>query len=217
MEKNTIYTVGHSTHQLGYFLELLREYNVNCIVDVRSSPASAYNPQYNQEPFKNFLKKNRITYLHFPEEFGARQTDRDLLDEEGILDFVKVRKSWAFNKGLERIWQGVEKGFVIAIMCSEGNPLDCHRFSMVSVGLENDGFAVKHIMKDKSLKEHSELEKELLKEFKKKLPEKDLFNQNVSDEEHKKKQLDIAYRLKNKKIGYQPYSNNNNKEEEYYD
>lgn len=217
MEKPKIYTIGHSTHELDYFLELLREYKINCIVDVRSNPASAYNPQYNQEPFKTFLKKNKVTYLHFAEEFGARQTDRELLDEKGILDFEKVRKSWNFKNGLERIWQGIEKGFVIAIMCSESNPLDCHRFSMVSVGLKEDGLDVNHILKDKSIKSHTELEIDLLESFKKKLPVKDLWNQDVSDEEHRQKQLKVAYRLKNEKIGYQPYSNNKNNEEEYYD
>lgn len=204
MDKPTIYTVGHSTHQLDYFLELLKEYGINCIIDVRSVPASAYNPQYNQEPLRIFLKNNKITYLHFAEEFGARQTDPDLLDNEGKLDFDKVRKTWLFKNGLERIWQGMEKGFVIAVMCSESEPLDCHRFSMVSVGLVQDGFDVKHILKDKSIKTNTELESDLLKKFEKKLPQKDLFNPDVSNEE----QLKVAYRLKNKEIGYSPYSNN---------
>lgn len=204
MDKPTIYTVGHSTHQLDYFLELLKEYGINCVIDVRSVPASAYNPQYNQEPLRVFLKNNKITYLHFAEEFGARQTALDLLDNEGKLDFDKVRKTWLFKNGLERVWQGVEKGFIIAVMCSESEPLDCHRFSMVSVGLVQDGFDVKHILKDKSIKTHSELEKDLLKKFEKRLPQKDLFNQDVSNQE----QLKVAYRLKNKEIGYSPYSNN---------
>lgn len=217
MEIPKIYTIGHSTHNLEYFLELLNEYNINCIVDVRSNPASSYNPQYNQEPFKNFLKKNNIVYLHFAEEFGARQNDPELLDDEGILDFELVRKSWLFNKGLERVWQGIEKEYSIAIMCSESNPLDCHRFSMISIGLKNDGFDVQHILKDKNIKSQSELEKDLMDEFKKKLPEKDLFSQNVSDEEHMQEKLNIALKLKNKKIGFQPFSNNSNKNEEYYD
>lgn len=210
MDKPTIYTIGHSTHHLDYFLELLRVYGVNCVVDVRSVAASAYNPQYNQEPFKAFLKKNKITYLHFAEEFGARQTDPVLLDNEGRLDFDKVRKTWLFKNGLERIWQGVDKGFTIAVMCSESEPLDCHRFSMVSVGLVQDGFDVKHILKDKSIKTNSELENDLLKKFEKKLPQKTLFDPNITTDD----QLKVAYRLKNKEIGYAPYLNNL-KEEDY--
>lgn len=209
--KPIIYTVGHSTHQLDYFLELLKEYGVTCLIDVRSVAASSYNPQYNQEPLKNFLKRNGIQYLHFAEEFGARHTDPDLLDDEGKVDFTKVRKSWAFKNGVERIWQGLDKGFTISLMCSESEPLDCHRFSMVSIALDKDGFDVKHIMKDKSIKTNAELEKQLLKKYDKKLPKPDMFNPNVSLED----QLKEAYRLKNKEIGFSPYSKQ--PQEENYD
>ncbi len=202
MDKPVIYTVGHSTHQLDYFLSLLQEYNVNCLIDVRSVAASSYNPQYNQEPLKNYLKNNGITYLHFPEEFGARFTDPDLLDDEGKVDFERVRKTFTFKNGMERLWQGVDKGFVITLMCSESEPLDCHRFSMVSVGLIKDGFEVKHILKDKTLKEHKELENVLLKKYDKKLPKPDMFNPQVSIDD----QLKEAYKLKNKEIGFSPYS-----------
>jgi uncharacterized protein (DUF488 family) len=197
-----IYTVGHSTHQLDYFLELLKEYGVTCLIDVRSVAASSYNPQYNQEPLKNFLKSNGITYLHFAEEFGARHTDPDLLDDEGKVDFEKVRKSWAFKNGVERIWQGLDKGFIISLMCSESEPFDCHRFSMVSIALDKDGFDVKHIMKDKTLKTNADLENQLLKKYDKKLPKPDMFNPNISLDD----QLKEAYRLKNKEIAFSPYS-----------
>jgi uncharacterized protein (DUF488 family) len=196
-----IYTVGHSTHQPDYFLELLKEYNVNCLIDVRSIPASSYNPQYNQEPLSNFLKNNGITYLHFPEEFGARHTDPDLLDDEGKVDFERVRKSWNFKNGVERLWLGIDKGFTIALMCSESDPFDCHRFSMISIALEKDGFEVKHIIKDKSLKSNAELEKQLLKKYEKKLPKPDMFNPNVSKDD----QITEAYRLRNKEIAFSPY------------
>lgn len=200
-KKPVIYTIGHSTHPLDYFLDLLKTYKINCLVDVRSVPASSYNPQYNQEALKNFLKKNGITYLHFPEEFGARHTEPALLNE-GQVDFEKVRSSLAFKNGVERLWQGVEKGFTITLMCSEGEPLDCHRFSMVSLALDKDGFDVKHILKDKSLIANSELEAQLLKKYQKRLPIPDIFNPDISQAD----QLKVAYRLKNKEIGFEPNS-----------
>ncbi|MEI9912326.1 MAG: DUF488 domain-containing protein [Bacteroidota bacterium] len=89
MEKPVIYTVGHSTHQLDYFIKLLQEYSVNCLVDVRSVPASSYNPQYNKEPLSNFLKKNGITYLHF-----AKNSEQDI--QTPIYWMMKVR--WILKK-----------------------------------------------------------------------------------------------------------------------
>jgi len=202
MSKPILYTVGHSTHPIEFFLELLQEYSVNCLVDVRSIAASRFNPQYNKEPLFNFLKHNRITYLHFAEEFGARQSDPDLLDEEGKVDFEKVRKSWNFKNGIARLWQEAEKGVTIALMCSESEPLDCHRFSMVSVALEKEGFDVKHILKDKTLKTNAQLESQLLKKYDKKIPRADLFEPDIAIGD----QLKVAYRLRNKEIAYSPYA-----------
>jgi uncharacterized protein (DUF488 family) len=201
MDKPVIYTVGHSTHQVDYFLELLKKYSVNCLIDVRSLAASTYNPQYNKEPLSNFLKKNGVTYLHFADEFGARHTDTDLLDDEGKVDFEKVRKSWNFKNGVEKLWLGIDKGNIIALMCSESEPFDCHRFSMISIALEKDGFEVKHILKDKTLKSNTELEKQLLKKYDKKIPKPDMFQPNISTDD----QLKVAYRLRNKEIAFSPY------------
>ncbi len=211
MDRPVIYTVGHSTHPIGVFLDLLKTYSVNCVIDVRSIAASSYNPQYNKEPLSNFLKANGITYLHFAEEFGARHTDPDLLDEEGKVNFELVRKSWNFKTGVEKIWEGIDKGFTIALMCSESEPFDCHRFSMVSIALEKDGFDVKHILKDKTIKTNAELEKQLLKKYEKKIPQPDMFQPNITLDD----QLKAAYRLRNKEIAYAPYSKQ--PQEELYD
>ena len=202
MDKPIIYTVGHSNHSIDFFLDLLNSFSINCLVDVRSLAASSYNPQFNKEPLSNFLKANQITYLHFAEEFGARHTDADLLDEDGKVNFDLVRKSWHFKNGVDRLWQGIDKGFTIALMCSESDPFDCHRFSMISVALQKDGFDVKHILKDKSIKTNAQLEVELLKKYEKKVPQPDMFQPNISRED----QLKVAYRLRNKEIAFSPYS-----------
>lgn len=202
MQKNTIYTIGHSTHHIEFFLELLKVYSINCLIDVRSIAASSYNPQYNKEPLSNFLKANGISYMHFAEEFGARHTDPDLLDDEGKVNFELVRKSWHFKNGVDRIWEGVDKGYNIALMCSEGDPFDCHRFSMISIALEKDSFEVKHILKDKTTKSNSELENQLMKKYEKKIPQPDMFRPNITFSD----QLKAAYRLRNKEIAFSPYS-----------
>jgi len=199
----TIYTIGHSNHDIDFFLELLQSQEINCVVDVRSIPASKYNPQFNQKPLSAFLKNKEITYMHFGEEFGARQTDEKLLDENGCVNFVWFRKTRAFQDGVERIDMGVDKGFKIALMCSEGNPLECHRFSMISGYLEEIGMTVQHILKDKTLLSNEEFEQQLLKKFKKKIPQPSLFNPNVD----KDAQLKAAYALHNQWIGWKPDNN----------
>jgi len=197
-KKRIIFTIGHSNHTIDYFLELLQSQNIDYLIDVRSMPASKYNPQFNQVPLCNFLKNNGITYEHFKEEFGARHEEEKILDEQGQVDFELFRKTFNFQQGVERVDIEASKGLKIALMCSEGNPLECHRFSMIAIYLEEIGFDVKHILKDKVIKTHQQLEIELLKKYRKKLPVPSLFEPNVNEET----KLKEAYRLHNKEIGW---------------
>ena len=200
MKENIIYTVGHSTHSIEYFVELIKKFDVNCIVDVRSIAASRFNPQYNKEALSNYLKKQGIKYLHFDKEFGARQDSPSVLDEENKVNFEKVRTQQSFNDGVFRLVKGIEAGYNIALMCSESEPFDCHRFVMVAVGLAQEGFEVKHILKDKTLVTNADLEKELLKKYAKKLPQPSIFEPDITPQ----MQLQAAYRFRNKSIAWSP-------------
>jgi uncharacterized protein (DUF488 family) len=195
---DTVYTIGHSSHPAEYFAEMLQAHQIDCVVDVRSTPASKYNPQYNQRPLAAFLQQHGVRYLHLPAEFGARHTDPELWDETGRVDFDKVRRSEAFRTGVRRLETGLERGFRIALMCSEAEPLDCHRFAMISVHLARMGYSVLHILKDKSLMTHEELENRMLEKYQKALPRPSLFEPDISE----KQRLEAAYGLRNRDIGW---------------
>jgi uncharacterized protein (DUF488 family) len=194
-----IYTVGHSNHSLEYFLELLDTHQIQCVADVRSVPASRYNPQYNQVPLKAALKCHGKLYLSFCAEFGARSEDKAVLDEQGIVDFQKAVQTVDFLRGVERLKQGLSKQYRIVLMCSEAEPFDCHRFAMLAVALQRTGISVLHILKDKTLLTNEALETTLLKKYRKKLPQPSFFDPDISVET----QLKAAYRLRNIDIGYQ--------------
>ncbi|MEZ4960924.1 MAG: DUF488 domain-containing protein [Saprospiraceae bacterium] len=205
MPKKVIYTIGHSSHPAEYFLELLQAYGVDCVVDVRSTPASQYNPQYNKPNLANFLKENGIVYLHFGKEFGARHTNTALHDDDGKVDFEKVQATEAFRQGVRRLEEGVDKGYFPTLMCAEADPLDCHRFSMIAPFLEKHGFEVLHILKEKALASHAQLESELLKRYAKKLPQPNIFEPDITPEH----QLKAAYRLHNQQVGWSPKEEKN--------
>ena len=198
---NTLYTVGHSNGTSEEILSLLRLAGVNCLVDVRSIPASSYNPQFNKEALSSFLRLNGILYLHFGEEFGARRTDSIV---DGQVNFEKAVTTDSFLRGVERINNGLAKGFTISLMCSEAKPLACHRFSMVSRYFYEHGIDVKHILHSKEIKPHEELEQEMilayLNKHNSKLREVDAMFGDYSIEDRRRD----AYRLKNIEIGYRP-------------
>ena len=200
--QNTLYSVGHSNQTLEEFLALIMVYGINCIVDVRSVPASKYSPQFNQENLKSFLLVNNVHYLHFGVEFGARRTDS--IGENGQVDFELAAKTPSFTSGVLRIFRGQERGYRIAFMCSEADPLECHRFALVSRYFYDTGVDVQHILKDAKLASHESLEKVMIKTYmhskKYHLPEVDLMFGSYTEEDQRKD----AYRLKNKEIGYKP-------------
>lgn len=199
---NRLYTIGHSNQTQDDFLGKLFMYHINCVVDVRSIPASKYSPQFNLEELRWFLKGHDIQYLHFGDEFGARRTD--CINQDGQVDFEEAVKTPAFTSGVERLTKGMDKGFHITLMCSEANPLECHRFSLISRFFYDQGVDVQHIMKDAELASHSTLEKKMIEEFlhskKYHLPDIDQLFGTYTPE----MQRADAYRLKNKEIGYKP-------------
>ncbi len=198
----SLFTIGHSTHTQEYFLGLLKQHNIDYVLDVRSSPFSKFASWFNKDAIEDYLKKNNIVYCPMGKFFGARPTDRTLYCAEGYLDFEKTRASELFKKGLDNVMLGLASGHNIALMCTEKDPFDCHRTIMVSRGFELNGVSVQHIHADGNLETQDEINIRLLDNLEKKenvdIHQISLFEQQKSDKEW----LEDAYRLRNKEIGY---------------
>ncbi|MBR1800892.1 MAG: DUF488 domain-containing protein [Bacteroidaceae bacterium] len=192
-----LYTIGHSTHTQERFLELLREHGIDCLVDVRSVPMSRYAPQFDLREFSAFLHAHSVQYLFFGEEFGARQTD--CLNEDGQVDFGRVTQGNRFKVGVQRLDDLMQADCNVVLMCSEADPLKCHRFALLARYFHELGLDVKHILSGGNIALHHELEQEMIHRYlhsrKYHLGDVDLL---YSQEEQRKD----AYRLKNKEIGY---------------
>ena len=51
-----ILTIGHSTHPLETFIQLLQAHGVTKVADVRTVPRSRHNPQFNRETLPEQLQ-----------------------------------------------------------------------------------------------------------------------------------------------------------------
>lgn len=140
----TIYTVGHSTHTIEKFFDLLNRNGVTAIADVRSSPFSRHNPQFNKDTLTAELKKRGIAYVFVGKELGARSDDPSCY-EGGKVRYGRLAETSVFKAGIERVLSGAQK-YRIALMCAEKEPLDCHRTLLVSRVLERHGVSIVHIL-----------------------------------------------------------------------
>lgn len=191
-----IYTIGHSRHNIDNFIELLKRNDINCICDVRSMPYSKFAEQFNQNNLKDELKKNNIEYLFFGDEFGARRKEPDLYTN-GKVDFEKVAHDAKFINGIKRIEKGIRKGYKIALMCAEKDPIECHRTILVARNLDLNGFEVNHILDDGSIINQKEIDQRLLKKHFPKRNQISIFNENETID-----YLKEAYKIANQSIGF---------------
>lgn len=161
MSQPTIFSIGHSTHSYERFLELVRNAGVTAIADVRTSPYSRYFPHYSRDSLNDELLKDGIAYSFLGKQLGGRPTGSQYY-RNGVADYERMAQSPEFSRGLQRVLDGARK-YRIALMCSEHDPLDCHRCLLVGRALAARGAIVKHILADGMIADHREIEERLRK------------------------------------------------------
>lgn len=156
-----LYTVGHSTQPVGRFLSLLERHHIEAIADVRSSPYSLRNPDYGRETLKERLRERGISYVFLGDKLGGRGGSQTELTEEGRVIYRSIAASPAFADGIRRLEAGSEK-MRVAAMCSEADPLRCHRGLLISRVITAEGRNVQHILRNGNIEDHKEAEVRLL-------------------------------------------------------
>jgi uncharacterized protein (DUF488 family) len=153
----TIYTIGHSTHPIEEFVDILKAHAIELVADVRTIPRSRHNPQFNSDALETSLKALGIGYAHMAGLGGLRHAKKDSPNDgwenasfRGFADYMLTEE---FEESLLMLIEkaGTRK---TAIMCAEAVPWRCHR-SLISDALFVRGIAVLDIMSRTSAKPHS--------------------------------------------------------------
>jgi uncharacterized protein (DUF488 family) len=137
----TIYTIGHSTRKLDEFIDILKFFDIEVLVDVRHFPKSTYNPHFNKENLSAELTKSNINYLWIEKLGGFRKG--------GYLEYMKTKE---FKDGLKELVK-IAKDNKTTIMCAELLWFKCHR-RFISNKLIELGFKVFHIFNKNKVYEH---------------------------------------------------------------
>jgi len=188
---SVIYTVGHSTHEAETFIGLLLDRRVTAIADVRSVPFSRWQPQFNEDVLKRSLADHGIRYVPLGKELGARTDDRSCY-VGGRVQYRRLAATDLFRQGLERVLVGSDREQV-ALMCAEGEPLECHRMVLVARELVSVDRQVQHIHPDGRLESHDDALLRLRRQLK--VPDHDLF---LSQDEL----VEMAYERQEERIAF---------------
>ncbi|WP_238900793.1 DUF488 domain-containing protein [Clostridium sp. YIM B02500] len=196
-----IYTIGHSNYPVEKLIDMLKNYNIDTVVDIRGTPYSKYNVQYNKETIAETLKKEGFIYIYMAKELAAQRQDKNSYNKEGYSDFEKVIMEEDFLRGIERLKTGCQKGYNIALLGAMQDPIRCHRSILVGRSLRENGFNVKHILDDYTLASQEKIEEKLLSKYfsnRNQITIDSLLGNEISEVEMIKE----GYRLANKEIGY---------------
>jgi len=155
-----IFTIGHSNHPLEKFLDLIEQARIDVIVDVRSSPFSKMVPHFNRDALERELRTRSIKYVFVGEELGGRS--KGSADyENGQVVYSRLAAKPEFKATLDQIVESAQNSQV-SLMCSEKEPLDCHRTILLSQSLQKFGIRVRHLLADGSSESHGEALQRLL-------------------------------------------------------
>lgn len=186
-----VFTVGHSTHSIERFIELLLCNQIQVVADVRSSPFSRFNPQFNRKELQESLRQAGIRYVFLGKELGARSDDPTCYVADKV-QYDRLAKTALFQSGLDRVIEGSSK-FRVALMCAEKDPLECHRTILVARELVKKGLAVTHILESGACELHGDSIKRLVTALGMSLDDMFRSQQDVFDNAYARQAGKIAY------------------------
>ena len=123
---------------------MLSQYGITGLVDVRSVPYSRFWPHFNREPIKAELARNNIKYTYRGGSLGGRPSDSGYYDENGRVCYKTVAEAQWFKQEVLQLIDDAARHRLV-LMCSEEDPLKCHRTLLIAHELTKQGLDVKHI------------------------------------------------------------------------
>jgi len=147
----TVFTIGHSTRELGAFIAALKAAGADAVADIRRFPHSRRYPHFNAETLAPALAEAGIAYRPFPALGGRRGARADgalsphsLWREPAFRNFADYAETAEFREAFAALVNLANRGSP-AIMCAEAVWWRCHR-RIVADYLLAAGEEVRHIM-----------------------------------------------------------------------
>ena len=167
----SVFTIGHSNLPAEEFEALLRKFGIQLVVDVRSYPKSRYSPQYDADILGRRLEEELgIGYQPAGTALGGHVYEGKGEDRRRLSYEETMRRPEAVRY-LKALRECVREGTRVALMCSESDPMDCHRFAMLGYALAHpaDGrvkpIDVQHITRGGYLLSQEYLETRLVRDL----------------------------------------------------
>ncbi len=129
----TLYTLGTDRRTWEDFIEILKAYDIACLVDVRRFPTSKLE-QFKRKNIEAELKKEGMEYIWLGEELGGFRKG----------GYEAYSGTEGFKEGINKL-VGIAEEKPSVIVCAERFPWKCHR-RWIARELQRRGRHVLHII-----------------------------------------------------------------------
>lgn len=148
MGQRTLFTVGHSTRGWPEFVALLKGWEIEELVDVRTAPRSRAFPWFGAQRMERALRKSAISYVHLAALGGFRHPRKGSVNagwqNARFRTYADYMQTVEFEDGLRELNER-RKERRVCVMCSEAVWWRCHR-RMIADAEVARGIPVKHVM-----------------------------------------------------------------------
>lgn len=134
----TIYTIGYSGRDIDQFINVLKENNIDFVIDIRSSDKSENKPEFNGPVLSRSLKQAGIGYQAFPElgvHYMVAQPYKDgYIKDECFFSWYRWNIEIYTKTNIEQFTENLKKQGKCALLCVEATAIPskkqvnyCHR------------------------------------------------------------------------------------------
>ena len=145
-----VWTIGHSNHDLEAFAALVQRHAIGYLVDVRSYPYSGFAPHFDRDELQAAMEARGVHYLFLGLALGGRPQRDEHFDAEGHALYGEMAQEPAFMEAIDHLMRGAFE-HRLALLCSCGQPRECHRRLLVGKVLCDRGAELRHILPDGSV------------------------------------------------------------------
>lgn len=141
-----IYTIGYGGRTVDGVIDLLREHDVVCVVNVRSSPYSRYDRAFSRRELERRLFESGLQYRYLGDLVGGKSDD-----------WANLSARPEFRDGIEQLVASWRAGELVCLLCAEKDPAKCHRTWLVGEALHTENVPVVHIDATDTARTHVEV------------------------------------------------------------
>jgi len=153
-----VYTIGHGTKPFEEFIRILKHYEIEIVVDIRSFPASRRHAHFSGSYLERELSSFGMSYLWCRALGGFRKKglgDRSpnlALKNDSFRNYADYMLSGSFQESVALLLKIVQKERT-CLLCAETLPFRCHRW-IIADYLTALGTEVIHLMDTRKYEVH---------------------------------------------------------------